>query len=185
MTLSGSSGAPLQMTLDIEGETEVVTNSAFPTPNNGPYDENPFIFCDAVITGGFPADTSATEMFEFSLVVENFLSADRFVNSCTRTNMVPLDRAISLNVTVPYTADEVDLYDQAVAGMTDTTFTITNADTANKVLTLKFSNLKTPAQSPVVGSRGSEITMSLPMICRIDTNDSGNDEMVTTLQVSA
>lgn len=157
-TFSGSQGQPITLRLDIEGETEVITATSWPGTIPAINSGSPYIFADT--TFSLSADASAAEVRSFEIVIDNGLITDRFMNSVTRTVIPAGDRVVSLNMSVPYTADEIDLYKQALAGAGGT-LTLTNGG-CSTVFT--FGNLKTdPAQSPVIGSRGSEIMLGLQM----------------------
>lgn len=157
-TFSGSQGQPITLRLDIEGETEVVSGTSWPGTIPAIDSGSPYIFSDT--TFSLSADASAAEVRAFEIVIDNGLITDRFNNSVTRTIIPAADRVISLNMTVPYTADEADLHKQALAGAAGT-LTLTNGGCSTL---FTFGNLKTdPAQSPVIGSRGSEIMLGLQM----------------------
>lgn len=157
-TFSGSQGQPITLRLDLEGETEVITNTAFPVTVPAIDSGSPYIFSD--VTFALAADASAAEVRGFEITIDNGLITDRFMNSVTRTTIPSADRVITVSLTVPYTADEVDLHKQALAGGTGS-LTLTNGGTSTL---FTFGNLKTdPASSPVVGARGSEILLGLQM----------------------
>lgn len=171
-TISGSQGQPIMFKLDIEGETEVVSASAFPslTIDNGA----PYIFSDTTFT--LAAASGATEVRAFEIVIDNGLVTDRFNNSVTRTVIPGGDRVVMLNLTVPYTSDEVALHPQTATGAAGT-LTVTNGGTSTL---FSFANLKSnPAQSPVVGSRGNEILLNLQLQA-YKTDASGVAELVVT-----
>ena len=171
-TISGSQGQPITFRLDIEGETEVISASAFPslTIDAG----SPYIFSDTTFT--LSADASAAEVRAFEIVIDNGLITDRFNNSVTRTVIPGADRMVMFNLTVPYTADEVDLHAQTAAGAAGT-LTVTNGGTSTL---FSFANLKSnPGQSPVIGSRGGEILLNLQLQA-YKTDASGVAEIVIT-----
>lgn len=157
-TFSGTQGQPITLRLDIEGETEVITNTSWPGTIPAIDSGSPYIFSDT--TFSLSADASAAEVRSFEITIDNGLITDRFMNSVTRTTIPSADRIVSLSMTVPYTADEVDLHKQALAGAGGS-LTLTNGATST---VFTFGNLKTdPAVSPVIGSRGSEILLGLQM----------------------
>jgi hypothetical protein len=69
------------------------------------------------------------------------------------------DRLVSLAVTNPYTADEIDLDAIDEAGVTGTA-TFTNGDYS---LTIALTNLKAPPSDPEVPGRAQEITQTLDL----------------------
>lgn len=162
-TFAGSQGQPITLKLDIEGETEVISSGAFtPTYDLG----QPYIFSD--VTFSLSQDSSAAEVRAFELIIDNGLVTDRFNNSLTRLTIPAADRMVMLNLTVPFTADEVNLHPLTQASLQDGepgSLTFTNTIGAGTTsTTFSFANLKIdPAQSPVVGSRGSEVMLNLQM----------------------
>lgn len=156
--LRGTQGGPIEVTLDIEAVKEIVSATTWPATIPDPPAADIYIMADT--TFALSADASAAEVMEWSLTIDNVLNTDRFMNSTQRNAIPATDRIITLEMTVPYTADEVDLYDQAVAGAAGT-LTLTNPTAATTIFT--FANLKCPAQSPVTSRRGDEIMLSLRM----------------------
>ena len=149
--ISGSAGQPIQFVLDIEGETESVGNAGtFPAITIDT--QQMFVFSDLALT----LDGTAREVQSFALTIDNMLQSDRYMNSVTRSEIPAMDRAISLECVVPYTTDEDDLYDLAVAGI-DGSLVLADGTTT---YTVDFGNLKAPANSPVVTGK-TEITLSL------------------------
>jgi len=168
-TLSGSSGTPLSLVLDIEGETESVGNSGtFPAIS---IDTNTmFVFSDVTLT----LDSVAREVNQFTLVIDNLLDTGRYMNSVTRAQIPTQDRAVTLAVTVPYTTDEDDLYDMAIAGI-DGSLAFSDGTTT---YTIDFGNLKAPAESPVVGGK-TEILLPLNFVAYKSGSGSDNEITVT------
>jgi hypothetical protein len=157
-TFSGTQGQPITLRLDIEGETEIVSATAWPGTIPAINSGSPYIFADT--TFSLAADASAAEVRSFEIVIDNGLITDRYMNSVNRQTIPSGDRVVSLSMSVPYTPDEVDLHKQALAGGSGS-ITLTNGSTST---VFTFGNLKTdPAVSPVIGSRGSEILLGLQM----------------------
>lgn len=153
-TFRSSEGQPLELTLDVEAQTEAITNAG--TFQGGlTIDGNPpFVFFDGVLTLG----GSSVPMREFELIVDNQLKKDRFTNSQTRTALPPMDRLVTLRCTVPYTADSVALYDGGAAGVTSN-LTLTNG---SHVLNFQTQNVVFPAKkSPAVQRKDDEVLMTL------------------------
>jgi hypothetical protein len=155
-TFKGSAGGLVELVLEILGVAEV-TGTSFPalsldtTAAAAPYD-----FSDGVLT----LQSAARKMMDFELLIDNGLSA-RFTNSQTATSITPQDRTITLKTTNPFTADEVDLYEQALAGAAGT-LVLTNGGMST---TFTFAALQVPDMSPVVGGK-QEIPLKLEMTAR-------------------
>lgn len=155
-TFTGAQGQPIRMTVEIEGETEVLSATAF--PGTVPAIDSGVPYIVGQTTFALSADASATEVQSWTIVIDNMLSVDRYMNSVTRTQLSAQDRLITLSMVVPYTADEKDLYDQAVAGAAGT-LTLTNGGTSTL---FSFANVKAPAESPVISGK-SELFLTLNM----------------------
>lgn len=155
-TFTGAPGQLIGYTLDIIGKTEIISATSFsgtiPAIDTG----QPYVFGD--VTFGLSADASADECLGFTLTIDNMLQA-RFPNSITATEIYASDRLITLSMLLPYTADEADLVDQAVAGAAGT-MTWTNG---NQSTLFTFANLKAPSESPTTPGRGGERTFNLNM----------------------
>lgn len=149
----------LMVTLDIEAETESVGNSGtFPSltmPTDSPY-----VMSDSVLT----LQGSAREHSELEVIIDNMLQTDRFQNSLTRTDFPSNGLMVSVNTNHPYSTSEVDLYAQSLLGAAGNVV-FTNADVANKVLTMAFGALQVPANAPEIPGK-SEIRLPLQMIAR-------------------
>lgn len=174
-TFKGSQGGPIELTLDIEATLEITGTTTWATlaiPAAATAD----IYIMADTTFALGADASATEVAEWTITIDNALKSDRFMNRVTRKVIPAQDRIITLEMTVPYTGDEVDLYDQAIAGNT-ATLTLTDPSANTTVFT--FANVKATAQSPVIGGRGDEIMLTLPMRA-YSTSAADQNELIVT-----
>jgi hypothetical protein len=128
------------------------------------------------VTFSLSADASATEVRSFEIVVDNGLITDRYMNSVTRTTIPSGDRMVMFNLTVPYTADEVNLHAQTATGAAGS-LTVTNGGTSTL---FSFANLKSsPGVSPVSGSRGGEILLNLQLQA-YKTDSPNTAELVVT-----
>lgn len=159
-TFAGSSGGLITLSLDLLGKTEVIdTSTAFDVGGNIPAVDSGGVYVFSDVTYALAADASAAEVQSFSITIDNALDPNHFYNSVQRTQLVPTDRIISVNMVVAYDADTKDLYDQAATANSGT-LTITNGGTSTL---FTFANLGTPAISPVGGGRGNEILLNLNM----------------------
>lgn len=154
---SWQAGGLLKLTINAEGKSETISATSFPGTipviNGG----NPYASGDC--TFSLSADASAAEIQEIEITIDNMLSKDRFMNATTRAQLPALDRLITVRAVVPYTADEVDLHAQTVAGAAGTV-TFTNG---NQSLLFTFGNLKSPAESPIGTGRNGEAVLNLNM----------------------
>lgn len=161
----------VELTLDIWGISEI-TGTSYPvlTLDCSSIAYQPLIFSDGVIT----LLSSARNIMNFALLIHNHLER-RFTNSITATSLVPTDRTVALRTTNPYTADELDLYNQDPAGASGS-LVLTNAGVST---TFTFNKLQVPALSPVVGGK-TEIPLYLDMIAR-----SANADEISVVNDSA
>ena len=156
-TFKGSAGGLIDLVLEILGVAEI-TGTAFPSLSlDTTAAAAPYVFSDGVLT----LQSAARQMMDFELVIDNGLSP-RFTNSQTATSLTPQDRTITLKTTNPFTADEVDLYEQALAGAAGT-LVLTNGGMSTA---FTFAALQVPAVSPVVGGK-QEIPLTLEMTARM------------------
>lgn len=149
--IQGTSGGPIEFSLDIEGETESIGNAGtFPslTIDTG----NMYVFSDLTLT----LNSVVTEVSSFALTIDNLLDTGRYMNSVTRAEIPAQDRQVTLTCEVPYTTTNVALHDIAIAGISGSLA----MNNGSSTYTYAFGNLKSPANSPVVGAK-NEIMLSL------------------------
>jgi len=155
-TFGGAEGSLLRLTMDIVGKTESVANSGtFPSLTLA--STQPYIFSDLTLT----LQSAAREVKQFELSIDNRLVTDRFMNSTTLTDVAEGDRIITLATTHAWSAANIDLYDQALAGSSGT-LSLANAGYAT---TFSFAALQCPAASPIVAGR-EEVPLVLGMTAR-------------------
>lgn len=140
ITVSGRSGEPLDLTLDIVGIDETLGNAAsFPSLSID-VTTVPFIFTDLVmVVNGVTALCK-----DFELVIDNAIDKERFLNSQTLTAANAMDRHVTMHTNVPYGQFSA-LYGTGVAGVAATA-TFTGPGT--QVLTFSMANIAFPRKSP-------------------------------------
>lgn len=177
-TFSCSQGGLLRLSMDIEAkDADVPSATVFPATvpaidTVAPYNFSEFTFALA-------ADASAAEMSAWELSIDNGLDTDRYMNSATRAQMPALTRRITSRVTVPYSADELDLWFQADDGFLNT-FTFTRGGRS-----LLFSCVKMIADSfegPYLNTQTKEAMMTIGMTAY---QSSTTKELVVTSDASA
>ena len=151
-TLRGTKGQPIELTLDIEGEGGSVGAAGGYPALTIDTDATFFIFSEATLT----LQGTSRLIEEFTLVIDNNLRADRRFNSLNRVNMPALDRRVTIGTTVPYTPDNTDLEEQAIAGAAGI-LVLTDGTTT---YTIDFANVKSESESPSVAGR-DEISLAL------------------------
>jgi hypothetical protein len=134
----------LELALELIGETETVSATAFPAI--APLTDSPYIWQDCVVT----LNATPRVVTEFELVVDNHLRA-RFSNSQTASDLYPTDRTIGLKCTVPFTSDDTDLYGANTGGAAAGSLVFTNG--AHN-LTFTLAQVQFPDNSPVVAGKG-------------------------------
>lgn len=159
-TFRGAKGGIVSLDLDIVGKAETVgAAGSFAAPavaasqSKGPY----------ILAG----DTSlilngvSREVADFQLVIDNGLATDRFMNSLTVVSLPENDRRVSLRTSHAFASQNIDLYNQALAGAAGSLILSNGASST----TFNFATLQVPAQSPTAASR-AEIMLVLEMIAR-------------------
>lgn len=139
MTISATQGEPLRMEFELLGKTSTNTHAAFPalTPDQT---YRPFTLSQLVITvGGITKNCR-----EFSYRIAHNLDRNRFLNSDTLTDLVPLRRDITCTLDVP-AGDNADLWNDGIAGAA-VAATFTNA--SGSVFTLAFPDWRFQPRSP-------------------------------------
>ena len=139
------------LSMDIVGKTETDAakgTATYPSPDL----DTMFVFTDSVLT----LLSSAREVSDVEIIIENVHEDDRFTNSLTRTDVPIIDRNVFLNCTVPYDSTNEDLHDQPIAGGAGS-IVFTNG---GQVLTFTFANLKFASETPTINGRG-EIVLPL------------------------
>lgn len=148
----------LQLTLSLMALTETPGNAGtFPAISSTLPVDQPFTHQSAVLT----ANSLARNIFEVALEIDNKL-APRFLNSQTAISLVPQDREIALEATTPFTADEYDLFTQALQpGVAGSLVYVSGTTT----LTFALASLLTAIQRPAVPGR-QEIKSTIPFKVR-------------------
>ena len=155
MTIRGSQGGLIGVSLDIEGKNETVSASSFPGTITAIDDKEPYVFSEAVFAHG----GDSYEIRDFELVLDNGLITDRQMNSLYRRRLPAGGRQVGLRLAVPYSAAILTKFGNvAEEGLDGATLTITNGTVS---LTMTFGNLKADNTSPVSGSRGNEMLLPL------------------------
>lgn len=151
-TLTSSEGQPLTLSLDVVGKTESVGNAGtFPGLTHSlaaPYMHN--------TDSTFTLVSSARAVKSCSVTFDNMLIA-AFNNSQTASFIVPGGRKIMVDLVVPYSSSETDLYAQAVAGSAATIAYVQG----NTSLSMAFATLQFPDRSPNMPNKYGEIVMSM------------------------
>lgn len=107
-TFRAKQGEKLELELDIQGQTYTTQNAGTLvalalTETTDPF----FMFYDATIS----IESTAYTFFDFELTIDNACMLDRYLNSQTRTQIIPADRTVTLKITEPFTSDYTALYD--------------------------------------------------------------------------
>ena len=168
-TFKGSGGGLVELTLDIVGKTETVSDTVFPAITPGVATNNmPYVFSDATLT---LQGTGGRIITEFEIGIDNSLES-RTSNSASVTSIDATDRNISFKCTLPYISDNTDLYEQALAGAAGS-MVLTNGNMSTK---FTFGTLQVPDNTPVVGGK-TEIPLELAMVAR---RSGASSELVIT-----
>jgi hypothetical protein len=170
LTLSGTQGGIISASVDVVGVEELLATGAVAAFSS----TIPFLLSDAIFT----LNTAVREVQNFTLVIDNHIDAERFLNSIRMSQVVPLDRTITLSVSVPYNTANIttaSLYDQIVGGsagrlaLNNGTFGVTFA----------FGRLQAPAESVDIPGK-TELMLQLNMIAtKVNASAAGvTDELI-------
>jgi len=148
-TFEAQSGSILDLTLGLEAFDETVAGSS---PSN-PSVAAPYVFMDGVFT----LASTAYQIKQFKLTIDNHLKKDRFMNTTTRADLPFMDRTIRLECQVPYTSDELGIYG---TGITAESVSLVFTNGTN-VFTISSSGWQIEPMSPQVQSKEEEILLPL------------------------
>ena len=154
-TLRGRQGELLELVCDVSGKTETVAGSAPAEPASA----LPFWFDGVTLI----LQSSAREVEEFELVIDNALVKDRFQNSQTVTDLLEGDRNVTLRTVHGYSSNTSGLYGQAIAGATGTLAVSDGTSTR----TYTFGKLQVPADGVEIRDKGEQ-RLTLNMVARKD-----------------
>jgi hypothetical protein len=147
-------GQNLRLSLEIEGKTETAAAAAsFPSISETLSVLQPYIMHQGVLTLG----GTARPFRNIEVSIDNGLTRDNFRNSQTRQQFNETDRIVRLVCDNPFTADEVDLAEMALAGMTGT-LVFTNGA---RSITFSFANLKLPQEGVPIPGRTQPLPLRL------------------------
>ena len=169
-TISGTQGTAIKLTLDVIAQAEVQGGTAI----NSVSSDNPFIFSDLSAILPVPttepgSDTLARQVHNFSLNnIDNHIDATRFLNSVYLPYLQEEDRTVGLQMGMPWTDANADLYPLPITGIGTTshspTLTLTPAaGVDNTASMLTFGCLQTPNDGPEIPGK-SEITKTLNLV---------------------
>jgi hypothetical protein len=168
-TLSGTQGTAIKLALEVIAQCEVQGGTAI----NSVSSDNPFIFSDLSVVLPVPAsepgsDTLARQVHNFTLDIDNHIDAGRFLNSVYLLYLQEEDRTVGLQLGMPWTDANADLYPLPIAGIGTTShspvLTLTPAQGVdNTASTLTFGCLQTPNDGPEIPGK-TEIMHSLKLV---------------------
>lgn len=153
LNLSGSQGGTIVCRVELVGKTEAAGEALDDPESTSPYAYSP----DVALT----LASAARDPQSFELSIDNQLDAERFLNSLTLSEVNSQDQIVRLRAVVPFTADNLALYDQALAGAAGT---LVLSQTGYVGLTISFGALQVPAESPEISK--TEIFLTLNMEAR-------------------
>jgi hypothetical protein len=160
-TITGTQGGIISCSLDIVGKTETANTGSVSTPASA----IPFILADMILT----LASAARETHNFTLIIDNHLDGERFLNSLTLSQVVELDRSVSLTTSHPHNDTNIGLYDQAVGGAAGTLALNNGTNTG----TFSFGRLQVPAEAPDIPGK-TELMLTLNMVGTKINNSAAN-----------
>jgi hypothetical protein len=169
-------GQALKCVLSLVAQTETIGNAGTFPSLTYPTD-SPFMWSSGVFT----FNSVARSVKDCTITIDNHPITDLFYNSQTATQFPFQDFTVTVEVTTPFTADEVDLYNVALGSdvtgsiaFTDTDATGGPGNAAAHTLTFNFGKLDWPAETPVVAGRG-EIPSKIKFTSRKVTQGTATD----------
>lgn len=160
--IRSAANQPLQVALDIQGETRE-PGIAFPSIAATLSVMQPYIHHQLV----FDVDGTEFLLDNLEISILNQCKLDRFFNSQNRQGIPRGDYIVRVSADFPYTTDEADLYDIAVAGL-PATATWTNGTVS---MEMAFGTIQAPLEEPPVQSRGAELGFRVNFQARKTASD--------------
>jgi hypothetical protein len=158
-TFRGRKGEEVELELDLQGIDESVgAAGSFPTLTIST--EQPFAFF-ASASGVTINGVGSRLMDDFELTIDNKLDLERFNNSQVRTALPPQDQEIEFKCTVPFTTDDVDLYNMSLPGLAASLVFVNGS----KTIAFNMGCLQVPSKTPVVPGK-HEIMLPLQGFAR-------------------
>lgn len=171
-------GQAMKCVLSLVAQTETIGASGTFPALTYPTD-SPFMWSSAVAT--FNAVTRSLK--DWTLTIDNHPITDRFNNSQTATQFPFTDFTVTLEATMPFTADEVDLYNVALNADVSGSLALTDTDAvggpgniAAHTLTFAFGKLDWASETPIVPGRG-EIPSKVKFVSRKQTQGTATDSL--------
>lgn len=130
MTIRGSSGEPIEVEMDLVGQTYAFTSSSYPSTALD-LTTKPYIFSDLVLTTA----TVARNVREMSVMIRNNIDRTRFLNSLTLTALQKLKREVTMMIDIP-AGDYDAIWDDALSTGVASVATFTGPGTQVLVLTV-------------------------------------------------
>lgn len=151
LTIRSAVNTPVQFAFGLVGMSE--TSITFPNIASTLSVLPPFIHHQLVAN----IDDVARKVANLEIGIANNCVRDRYYNSQTRLSAPPQDFIVTAAADFPFTSDESDLYDMAVAGLAGD-FTWTAGNTS---LLLEFGAMQKPVMSPPINGRNGEVIQRL------------------------
>lgn len=175
-TITAEQGGPVSLTMNVEARDEAIGNAGtFPSLTLN-VATGPFIFSDS--SGAITVGGTAFPVRRFSCTIDNQLDTERFLNSTTRSGLVPKGRNVSVELGGPYGGKE-SLYPTAATLAAGVAVVATFTNTVHSVsLALSFPKVHFPRRTPPWNGREE---VDLPLVGMARYSSAVNDEIVVTL----
>lgn len=179
--ISSEAGGPVNLQMDVEARDETLGNAGtFPSLTLN-VATGPFIHADLSGSGTLTVAGTAFPAKRVSVSIDNFLDTERFVNSTTRSGLVPKDRVITVEIAGPYGGKE-SLYPTAATLAAGVAVVITYQNIVHAVsMSISLPKVHFARRSPPWAGR-EEVDLVFSGIAR--ASSAVNDELVCTLDSS-
>jgi len=174
ITFSGAQKGNITVSIEIEGNRETRETATFASFNVPQIvDETPYILSDSRLI----LDGLEVKFKSFTIVIDNVLDVDRYLNCPGREDIPSTDRVVTASFELPYNVATDVLHDLPPIGIAGQ-LSFTNG-TASTVF--DFPRMQAPAETPTGSTRGDELMLDLEFACKYVTEP--NDELVITHNV--
>ncbi|HEV8061537.1 MAG TPA: phage tail tube protein [Gemmataceae bacterium] len=181
---STQQGLDMKTVLSLVAQTETI-GAAGSFPSLTFSTDSPFMWSSAILT----LNGITREVKDWSLTIDNKPITDRFNNSQTATQFPFTDFTVELDCNMPFTADEVDLYNVALLGDVSATLVLTDTDStsggpgnvAAHTLTFTFGKMDWASETPTMPGRALEIPTRAKFVSRKQTQGTITDSLSITM----
>lgn len=173
---SSRPGQLMKLNWTIEGKTETIGDAGtFPSLNLSM--QRPFIHHGLTLT----VAGETRKVNDFSITFDNVLDLERLFNSQTRTELPQGDQIVRVSMQNPFTTDETELYNIAIAGVAASA----QWTSGGASILFEFPCLQAPTETPTADGKTTEMLQTINFDARTLDGDPITSVVKVTLDATA